>query len=177
MRILNLFVCDHLFLFITNVLIFQSIRDSKTSSYHRLARLFWRDFGLSVALSYSTMATTTFNIRGTTRWMAIELLLPDSSLSDSTKLKHTARTGRLGFRHGHIRTCSNFFFAPPWNLVYIIIDLQSYSVAMSPTTTNHPTRASSSPLRPNNCPRVPPTISTQDLLARLWRLYVNAAGR
>ena len=36
------------------------------------------DFGLSVALSHSTTVSTAHGSKGTTRWLAIELLNPDS---------------------------------------------------------------------------------------------------
>ncbi|KLO07652.1 kinase-like protein [Schizopora paradoxa] len=44
------------------------------------------DFGLSVALSHSTTVSTAHGSKGTTRWLAVELLNPDSS---STSPNHT----------------------------------------------------------------------------------------
>ncbi len=54
------------------------------------------DFGLSLALSQSqsTMGTTTATMRGTVRWMAIELL---PSVSGNVPAKHTKETDIWSF--------------------------------------------------------------------------------
>ncbi len=77
---------------------------------------------------------------------------------------------RLGFRHGHIRTCSNFFFAPPWNLVYIIIDLQELLSGYVPYHDKPSDASVILAIASKQLPARPAYNKYSRFAARLWRL-------